>query len=601
MVTPLEGITTAADAEQTLIMNRSKCLLALRSSSLCKAWNNFRTGSPCYSVAASTMKPFPMLPDSLDTQLPEMKAAAEVAQKHLAKLAQLREQVLMGGGEKAQASYARKKILPYDRINRILDDPSEDVIRIGTFTGLGMPYGDVPSAGLVCCIGKVHNRYCMIVSSEGTFKGGTTFPISVTKHISILNQVEKCGLPFIFFIDSGGAFLPLQAAIFPDKMGGGKVFNLESVLGSKGIPSMAVICGSCTAGGAYGPTLCQESVIVNQTGTVFLGGPPLVKAALGYDIGPQELGGADLHSRVSGVTDYFAVDEEDSFAMIRDAVATTNYSKDVLDCPVGDEPLYPASDLDCLCGLTSLTKDQVLGVISRITDGSRFRQFKAKYGRNLITGYAAVQGRLVGIVANFGSLTCEDGLKGSHFLQICQLRDLPVVFLQNSALDRSCKLDAADATAALRGRATMATTLACLTPPKIVFNMAGCCLDDSLTMCGPSFDPWFSFSWPSGFLHYDHNNFSPDVVLEEITRHSDAPSNNSSHKGTAEGPKSSSEGGKKGKSSVLKPGSCWYDAAHMLTDEVIAPSLTRKVLAKCLDVCTQKLKFESVAPPVYRL
>ncbi|XP_018027073.2 methylcrotonoyl-CoA carboxylase beta chain, mitochondrial-like [Hyalella azteca] len=329
-------------------MNRHRALEAL-SLSVCQPWKSwFNNSSLRYSAAPVNRKPFPVLPDTLDVNVPEIQSATRTAHKHIAKLAELKELVRLGGGEKAQASYVRKKVLPRDRITRILDDPDEDLLEIGIFAGLGMPYGDVPSAGTICCIGKVHGRYCMISATEGTFKGGTMFPITVTKQISVLDKAEKCGLPFVFFIDSGGAFLPLQSLLFPDKMGGGRVFYLESVLGSQGLPTVAVICGSCTAGGAYGPALCQEAGITDKTGTVFLGGPPLVKAALGYDIGAQELGGAELHSRVSGVTDYFLGTEDEGFDVVRDVIATTNYSSS--DCTAAttwEEPLHDASHLDC--------------------------------------------------------------------------------------------------------------------------------------------------------------------------------------------------------------------------------------------------------------
>lgn len=536
------------------------------------------------------MSAFPVLEDPINANCPSLTKAVEVTEEELIKLENLTEICKQGGGQKAQQSYIRKKLLPRDRLVGLWDDPQEEMLEIAGLAGLGMPYGDVPGGGIVAGIGRVHGRWCLACANDGTLKGGTYFPVSVRKQLHASMLADKCGLPLIILVDSGGGFLPLQSELFPDKLDGGRMFYLEAVSGAHGVPSVAVVCGSCTAGGAYGPSMCEEAAILDGVGTLFLGGPPLVKAALGEDVLPEELGGAALHTGVSGVMDYFVGTEEESFAVVRDSISITN----ILPAPPPalelEEPLYSATTLDALGGRGGLDRDGMLAVIARLLDGSRYREFKARYGHHLTVGYGRIAGQLVGVVANCGPLSYQDGLKGAHFLQLCQHRDLPVIFLQNSGgpeqRQQSLEAPPEDAAAAVRGRTAMAGSVACLTTPKVAVNVAGLAHDDNFTMCGAGFEPTFTLSWPSGFVQYSHNSF------QDISDSSSDVSKPAPHV-----PKASS------KSLFQFPvGSSWYNAAHGLCDAVIAPRDTRAVVAKCLKISSQKkrLQFQPKQFPVYR-
>ncbi|KAK7071164.1 hypothetical protein SK128_009009 [Halocaridina rubra] len=522
-------------------------------------------------------RPFPVLQDSLDTSCPQLTAGKAKAEKSIAKLKMLNDLCLAGGGEKGIAVHVKRnrKLLVRDKLLHLLDN-DRDFLELGLLAGLGQAYGDVPAAAAICGIGKINDRYCVIIASDGTVKSGTIFPITIRKVGRVQNQCRQSRLPCVNLVDSAGGFLPLQHDFFADKNHGGRGFYRPPVMSSEGIPQLALVCGSCTAGGAYHPSMCEDVAIVTRIGTIFLGGPPLVKAATGEDISAEELGGATLHCKVSGVTDYFAATEEEGFEILRDLVATLNIQP-VINSPESEEPRLDSVVLNDISGLEIIDRSKLYSVIARIVDGGRFREFKQLFGKNLTTGYAFVEGRCVGIIGNAGPLLYEDGLKGSHFLQICQQRRLPVIFLQNSgplaAYQASVSELSADAShQAIKGRAAMLAALSCITVPKISINIGSCHGDDNYTMCGPSFSPSFIFSWPEATVTHTMN--PPPLPQAQPA---------------AATPEGKEKPKKKSLTAFSFPlGSSFYMAGEALVDGILVPSDTRKVITKCLQICRQQ-------------
>ncbi|XP_050689313.1 biotin-dependent 3-methylcrotonyl-coenzyme A carboxylase beta1 subunit-like [Eriocheir sinensis] len=523
---------------------------------------------------ASQARPFPVLKDPLDPSCPQLEAGRRLAEEQLAKLEQLNKFCLGGGGEKGIALHVKKnrKILPRDKLKLLLDSDS-DFLELSLLAGLGMEYGDVPAAGSITGIGRIHGTYCVVSCSDGTVKSGTFFPITVPKNLRAMAISGANHLPVVHIVDSAGGFLPKQAELFADKNHGGRAFYSEAVLSAAGVPQIAAVCGSCTAGGAYQPAMCEDVVIVSGLGTIFLGGPPLVKAATGEIITAEDLGGGMLHSKTSGVTDYLAESEHEAFEVVRDVVATLGIDPLPPPPPQQEDP-WDTALLDALSGLESISRQHLYGIIGRIVDGARFREFKHLYGTNLIAGYAMIDGKCVGILGNAGPLTHQDGLKGSHFLQLCQQRQLPLVFLQNSGPEeahRSALLSGENEEQHmhLRGRAAMVAALACVTVPKITVNVGGCHGDDNYTMCGPSFSPNFIFSWPG--TRVTHTLNPPPQPPSEATQPQEKAS-------------------KKKSLSVFNfpPDSAFYHAANILNDGIIVPSQTRQIVSKCLRICRQK-------------
>ncbi|KAH0618516.1 hypothetical protein JD844_017796 [Phrynosoma platyrhinos] len=349
-------------------------------------------------------------------------------------------------------------------------------------------------------IGKICGIWCVFIANDATVKGGTIYPVSLKKQLRAQEIALKNRLPSVYLVDSGGAFLPLQAEIFPDQFHGGRTFYNEAVMSSLRIPQMAVVCGSCTAGGAYVPTMAEETAIVDKIGTLFLAGPPLVKAATGEDINPEELGGAMLHSKISGCVDHFASSEKEAYECIRNIISTLNYDITEEETLEFDSPLY---NVDELLGLAPQDYDHTLHIkliLSRMIDGSRFQEFKANYGTTLVTGFAYIEGQLVGIVANNGELTHDASLKGSHFVQLCNQRNIPILFIVNTApfsAEPSSPKQAEDHTNRLKAQASMMSAVACASIPKITLVIGGCYGNECYAMCGRSFDPNFLFLWPN--------------------------------------------------------------------------------------------------------
>src|SRR5688500_8071277 len=366
-------------------------------------------------------------PDSPEFRENHGRMAALVAELR-ARLDQTRQ----GGGERYLQRHREQGKLPVrDRIAGLLD-PGTPFLELSPLAAWEMYDGDAPGAGLVTGVGRVSGREVVIVANDATVKGGTYYPITVKKHLRAQQVALDNRLPCLYLVDSGGSFLPLQAEVFPDKEHFGRIFFNQARMSAEGIPQIAVVMGSCTAGGAYVPAMSDETIIVKGTGTIFLGGPPLVKAATGEEVTAEELGGADVHTRLSGVADYFAEDDDHALHLARTVLGTLNTVKRMPgDWTTPEDPAYDPKEIYGIVSAGTRTPYDVREVIARIVDGSRFDEFKERYGTTLVTGFARVHGGLVGIVANNGVLFSESALKATHFIELCNLRGIPLVFLQN--------------------------------------------------------------------------------------------------------------------------------------------------------------------------
>jgi acetyl-CoA carboxylase carboxyltransferase component len=415
-------------------------------------------------------------------------------------VAELRERtakVGKGGGEDAiERHRSRGKLLARERVDRLLD-PGTAFLELNALAAWELYDGDAPGAGIVTGIGVVEGRECVIVSNDATVKGGTYYPTTVKKHLRAQEVAEQNRLPCIYLVDSGGAFLPLQAEVFPDRDHFGRIFFNQAVMSSQGIPQIAVVMGSCTAGGAYVPAMSDEAVIVKGTGTIFIGGPPLVKAATGQDVSAEELGGADVHSRVSGVTDHYAVNDEHALALAREIVAHLNGHRPEppWEVAAAEEPLYDPEEIYGIVPEDYSKLYDVREVIARLVDGSRFHEFKALYGETLVCGFARIEGFPVGILANSGVLFSESSVKGAHFIEIACKRRIPLVFLQNITGFMVGKEYEAGGIA--KDGAKLVTAVACAQVPKFTVVVGGSFGAGNYGMCGRAYSPRQLWMWPN--------------------------------------------------------------------------------------------------------
>ncbi|WP_438862642.1 carboxyl transferase domain-containing protein [Neptunicella sp.] len=406
------------------------------------------------------------------------------------------EQIKQGGGEKYRAKHlSRGKLLPRDRISALLD-PGSPFLELSQLAALNVYEDDVPAAGVICGIGRVSGQECMIVANDATVKGGSYYPLTVKKHIRAQTIAEQNNLPCIYLVDSGGANLPRQDEVFPDREHFGRIFFNQANLSAQNIPQIAVVMGSCTAGGAYVPAMADESIIVKEQGTIFLAGPPLVKAATGEVVSAEDLGGGDVHARTSGVVDHLANNDHHALQMARDAVARLNRSKPMsLDIQPPVEPLFDSKELYGIIPKDSRQSYDVREVIARIVDGSEFDEFKSLYGTTLACGFARIFGYPVGIVANNGILFGESAQKGAHFIELCAQRKIPLVFLQNIT---GFMVGKQYETAGIaKHGAKMVTAVACAQVPKFTVLIGGSFGAGNYGMCGRAYDPRFMFMWPN--------------------------------------------------------------------------------------------------------
>lgn len=406
------------------------------------------------------------------------------------------EQIKQGGGKSYQERHvARGKLLARDRIQRLLDAGSP-FLEIGQFAAWDVYEDYVPAAGVVAGIGRVSGVECMIVANDATVKGGTYYPLTVKKHLRAQEIAERCHLPCIYLVDSGGANLPRQDEVFPDRDHFGRIFFNQANMSAKNIPQIAVVMGLCTAGGAYVPAMADESIIVKEQGTIFLAGPPLVKAATGEEVSAEELGGADVHTRISGVADHFALNDEHALELARRAVSRLNRpQKATLDVQPTKPPRYAEEEIYGIVGTDLRKPYDVREVIARIVDDSDFDEFKQNYGNTLVTGFARIHGHLVGIVANNGILFSESAQKGAHFIELCSQRKIPLVFLQNITGFMVGKKYEAEGIA--KHGAKMVTAVSCAKVPKFTVLIGGSYGAGNYGMCGRAYDPTLMFMWPN--------------------------------------------------------------------------------------------------------
>jgi len=516
----------------------------------------------------------PVIESALDLGSAESRTNAEAMRALVQDLRATAERVRRGGGEASRERHlARGKMLPRDRI-RALIDPLSPFLEIGQLAAHGM-YGDeVPSAGIIAGIGRISGRECMILANDATVKGGTYFPVTVQKHLRAQEIAQQNRLPCIYLVDSGGANLPNQDEVFPGRDHFGRIFFNQANMSAQGIAQIAVVMGSCTAGGAYVPAMCDESIIVRNQGTIFLAGPPLVKAATGEIVSAEELGGADVHSRTSGVTDHYAENDAHALGIARRVVASLNAVKQpeiALREPM--PPRHAAEELYAVVPDSLRTPYDVREVIARIVDGSEFDEFKRLYGPTLVCGFAHLWGYPVGIVANNGILFSESAQKGAHFIELCAQRGIPLVFLQNiTGFMVGRKYEAGGIA---KDGAKMVTAVATAAVPKFTVIIGGSFGAGNYGMCGRAYSPRFLWMWPNARIGVMGGEQAA-AVLATVRRDGIE----------ARGGTWSTEEEEAFKAPIREQyeiqGHPYYSSARLWDDGVIDPADTRRVLALSL-------------------
>ena len=437
-----------------------------------------------------------VLTSSVDTECDRFKRNAEFMQALLDELRERSGAAAEGGNEKARERHTKRgKLLPRDRIRRLLD-PDTPFLELSPLAADGVYDDPVPAAGILTGIGRVAGRECVVIANDATVKGGTYYPLTVKKHLRAQDVAFENRLPCLYLVDSGGAFLPLQDEVFPDRDHFGRIFYNQARLSAAGIPQISAVLGSCTAGGAYVPAMSDECIIVRGQGTIFLGGPPLVKAATGEIVSAEDLGGADVHTRISGVADHLAENDEEALETMRRIVASIPLATDPHDGLNGaKEPRYDAGQIGGLIPDDSRQPFEIHEIIARLVDDSEFEEFKKRYGTTLVCGFARLYGRPVGIIANNGILFSESALKGAHFVELCCQRKIPLIFLQNiTGFMVGQKYESGGIA---KDGAKLVTAVACARVPKITVIIGGSFGAGNYGMCGRAYDPRFLFMWPN--------------------------------------------------------------------------------------------------------
>ncbi|HEX4157217.1 MAG TPA: carboxyl transferase domain-containing protein [Rhizomicrobium sp.] len=500
------------------------------------------------------------------------KANAEAMENLVAELKSRMEIAALGGDERSRERHtARGKLLPRERVERLLD-PGAPFLELSPLAAYGMYDGDIHAAGIITGIGRVEGRECVIVCNDATIKGGTYYPMTVKKHLRAQEIARENRLPCIYLVDSGGANLPNQAEIFPDREHFGRIFYNQANMSALGIPQISSVMGSCTAGGAYVPAMSDETIIVKGQGTIFLGGPPLVKAATGEIVSAEDLGGAEVHARISGVADHYATDDAHALAIARRIVSNLNFRKSP-DIPLAEPkaPLFDIGELDGIVPQSLSVQYDVREVIARLVDGSVLDEFKKLYGTTIVTGFAHIEGMPVGIVANNGILFSESALKAAHFIELCCQRRVPLLFLQNiSGFMIGRKYEAGGIA---RDGAKMVTAVACANVPKITVLIGGSYGAGNYGMSGRAYSPRFLFSWPNSRISVMGGEQAASVLA---TVHRDAD-------------KWTPEQAEAFKAPIRQKyedeGNPYYATARLWDDGIIAPSDTRRVVALALSAC----------------
>ena len=515
------------------------------------------------------------LPTRIDRNSEDFNRRRDFNIQLVDELKQKINQVKEGGGKKyVDRHRSRGKLLARERINEICD-PGTPFLEFSSLAANGLYDSRAHSAGIITGIGVVHGKECLFVANDATVKGGSYYPMTVKKHIRAQEIADENNLTCIYLVDSGGAFLPMQDEVFPDKGHFGRIFRNQAILSSKGVSQVAAVLGSCTAGGAYIPAMSDESIIVKGNGTIFLAGPPLVKSATGEEVTAEDLGGADLHTRESGVADHYAEDEPEALRMVRNVIENLNVKpKQRLDVEVVEEPKYDVEELMGIIPDDNRTPYDVREVISRIVDGSRFHEFKQRYGNTLVCGFARIHGYPVGIVANNGILFSESSLKGAHFVELCGQRGIPLVFLQNIT-GFMVGRDAESGGIAKDG-AKLVTAVSCVPVPKFTVIIGGSHGAGNYGMCGRAYDPRFVFMWPNSRISVMGGPQAADVlatVKQDQMSRENLPQMSDYELENLRRP-------------ILEKyeteGSPYYSTARLWDDGIIDPRDTRDILGLCI-------------------
>lgn len=479
-----------------------------------------------------------------------------------------------GGAALVERHRARGKLFVRDRIEALLD-PDTPFLELSALAAFEMYGGDAPGAGVVTGLGRIEGRTCVIVANDATVKGGTYYPITVKKHLRAQEIAMENHLPCVYLVDSGGAFLPLQAEVFPDRDHFGRIFYNQARMSAAGIPQVACVMGSCTAGGAYVPAMSDETVIVRQQGTIFLGGPPLVKAATGEEVSAEDLGGADVHCRTSGVADHYAADDEDALAIVRNIVA--NLNRPAPRGPDPDDPDPPRYDPEEIPGVISADVRRpydVREVIARLVDGSRMHEFKRLYGESLVTGFARIWGYPVGILGNNGVLFSESALKAAHFIELCSQRGIPLLFLQNITGFMVGRKYEAGGIAKDGAKMVAAVSNACV--PKFTVVIGGSYGAGNYGMCGRAYQPRFLWMWPNARISVMGGEQAANVLLtvkkDQMAAKGEPPMN----------PEQEAAFRRPTLEKYEHEGSAYYSTARLWDDGIIDPVQTRDVLGLAL-------------------
>ncbi len=511
---------------------------------------------------------------------------AEELKEVVAKLSQ-------GGSERArQRHVSRGKLLPRDRIRKLVDRGAP-FLEIGQLAAYGLYDDEVPAAGVIAGIGQVSDTDAMIVANDATVKGGTYYPLTVRKHLRAQEIAEQNGLPCIYLVDSGGAYLPMQDEVFPDRDHFGRIFYNQARLSSLGIPQVAAVLGSCTAGGAYVPAMCDEAVIVRKQGTIFLGGPPLVKAATGEVVDAETLGGGDVHSRISGVTDYLAQDDSQALEMVREIVSNLNWrKKPALDVKEPREPAYPAEEIYGIVSRDFRFAYDVREVIARLVDASEFQEFKALFGPTLVCGFARLYGYPVGVVANNGILFSESAQKGAHFIQLCNRRGIPLVFLQNITgfmVGRQY-----EHRGIAKDGAKMVNAVATATVPKFTVIIGGSFGAGNYAMCGRAYEPRMLWTWPNARISVMGGEQAA-MVLSTVKR------DGMEARGEKWPQAQQTRFENKIRKQYEQQGHPYYASARLWDDGVIDPVKTRPVLGQAISASMNRPRAGEAPYGIFRM
>jgi 3-methylcrotonyl-CoA carboxylase beta subunit len=515
--------------------------------------------------------PVTILSSSIDNGSAESRVNSERMRQLVVELRTRREEAALGGSQKVRERHvARGKLLPRDRVMNLID-PGSPFLELSPLAANGMYDDAIHGAGLITGIGRVEGRECMVVCNDSTIKGGTYYPMTVKKHLRAQEVARENHLPCIYLVDSGGANLPHQTDVFPDREHFGRIFYNQATMSALGIPQIAVVMGSCTAGGAYVPAMSDEAIIVKKQGTIFLGGPPLVKAATGEVVSAEDLGGADVHARKSGVADHYAQDDHHALSLARRAVANLNIKKNVdLALTEPREPRLDTAELDGLVPVDLKKQYDIREVIARLVDSSEFDEFKALYGTTIVTGFAHIHGMPVGIIGNNGILYSESALKAAHFIELCCQRRIPLLFLQNIVgfmVGRDY-----EAGGIAKDGAKLVTAVACAQVPKITVIVGGSYGAGNYGMCGRAFGPRFLFTWPNARISVMGGEQAASVLATVKRDNIEASGGNWSANEEEEFKVPI-------RNQYEEEGNPYYATARLWDDGIIAPSETRRVLA----------------------